>query len=92
MIRKALESDPENPAYIDSLGWFYFKKGKFREALNELIRAVSLLEDPVIYEHLGDVYFKINDLDNARFNWQKSLNLDPEQKGIKDKLNKATKK
>ncbi len=86
MIKKALEMDPNNGAYIDSLGWFYFRKGKFKEAINELEKATSLLEDPVIFDHLGDVYFKINDLEKAKLNWQNSLKLDAKQDKVKKKL------
>jgi len=86
MIRKALGLDPNNGAYIDSLGWLYFKKGKIKEAIPELEKAVGLLEDPVIYDHLGDAYFKIGDIQKAKENWQKSLKLDPDQETVKRKL------
>ena len=88
LIKKALELEPDNGAYIDSLGWVYFKKGKTKEALTELTRAGSLLDDPVIYDHLGDAYLKLNDPDNAILNWQKSLKLEPGQNSVKEKLEK----
>jgi len=86
LIKKALSFDPENGAYVDSLGWFYFKKGKFKEALSQLEKAASLLSDPVIYEHLGDVFMKLGNRDNARLNWEKSLKLDSTQEQVKEKL------
>ncbi len=88
MIKKALEFEPDNGAYVDSLGWLYFRKGKFREALKELERASLLLEDAVIYDHLGDAYFKLNNLEKAKINWQKSLELDPKQDKVKEKIEK----
>lgn len=88
LIRKALELDPNNGAYLDSLGWLYFKKGKPEQALEELVKASSKISDPVVFDHLGDVYLKINDIPRAKFNWEKSLQLDPEQKKIKEKLEK----
>jgi len=90
LIRKALSFDPENGAYIDSLGWFYFKKGKFKEALSHLEKATSFLSDPVIYEHLGDVFMKLGNRDSAKLNWEKSLKLDSTQEQVKEKLLKAT--
>jgi len=90
MIRKALAFEPQNSAYIDSLGWFYFKKGKFKEALRELEKAASLLSDPVIYDHLGDTYLKLGDRNNAKLNWEKSLKLDSTQDKLKSKLLKLT--
>lgn len=86
MIKKALELAPDNGAYVDSLGWLYFKKGKFKEALESLIRASMLLEDPVIYDHLADTYYKLNDIENAMANWQKSLKLGPNQDEVKAKI------
>lgn len=86
MIKKALKLEPDNGAYVDSLGWLYFKKGKFKEALKQLERAASLLEDPVIYNHLGDVYFKLGNTVSARKNWEKSLTLDSKQTNVTEKL------
>ena len=86
MIKKALTMQPDNGAYVDSLGWLYFKQGKLQEAIKELERAASLLEDPVIYDHLGDAYFKLGDTAQAKLNWQKSLQLDAKQEKIKEKL------
>lgn len=86
LIKKAIELAPDNGAYIDSLGWLYFKKGRVKDALKELERAKDLLSDPVIYDHLGDVYFKLNDVTNAKTSWQESLKLDPRQKAVEEKL------
>lgn len=90
LIRKALVFEPDNGAYIDSLGWFYFKRGDYQQALKQLIKASSLVEDPVIYDHLGDAYFKTKDIANARLNWEKSLNLDPGQEGVREKIKKIS--
>ncbi|MDI6605814.1 MAG: tetratricopeptide repeat protein, partial [Candidatus Omnitrophota bacterium] len=86
LIKKALSLQPDNGAYLDSLGWFYFKKGDYKAALNELTKASSLVEDPVIHDHIGDTYFKIKDIPNARLNWEKSLELDPAQDSVRKKI------
>jgi tetratricopeptide (TPR) repeat protein len=88
MIKKALEIEPNNGAYLDSLGWLYFKKGQTEEAIKELEKASALLKDPVIFDHLGDAYFKIGDIENAKNNWQESLSLEPAQDKVKEKLEK----
>ena len=49
LIRRALELDPGNGAYVDSLGWLYFKQGKFQEALTELLRAAELLPTQTLW-------------------------------------------
>ena len=90
MIKQALVFEPENGAYLDSLGWFYYKKGKFKEALSHLERAASFLSDPVIYEHLGDVFLKLGNLESAKLNWEKSLKLDSRSDKVKAKLLKVT--
>jgi len=86
MVKKARELDPDNGAYADSLGWFYFKKCKYRRALKELEHASRLLEDPLIRDHLGDAYFKLNDIEKARLNWQKSLDMEPAREETRAKL------
>ena len=62
-IRRALEMEPNNGAYIDSLGWLFFKQSKFEEALTELLRAAELLPepDPVVFEHIGDACDKLGE-------------------------------
>ena len=58
LIKKALELDPANGAYIDSLGWAYFKKGMLDEAQEELERAVEFVpDDATIRNHLAEVYY-----------------------------------
>lgn len=91
LIKKALKLQPDNGAYVDSLGWIYFKKGDIKLAVQTLARAVELLKDPVIYEHLGDACFKSGDNGNALVNWEKSLELDSDNTGIKNKIEKLEK-
>jgi len=91
LIKKALELDPDNGAYVDSLGWLYFKKGNTSEAQKMLRRAVELLKDPVIYDHLGDVYFKLGEIEKANASWEDSLKLDSQQPKVKDKIKNINK-
>jgi Tfp pilus assembly protein PilF len=90
MIRRALALDKGNGAYLDSLGWFYYKKGKFKEAQNYLEQAASVLSDPEIYNHLGDTFLKLGDLSNAKLNWEKSLKLNSQQDEVKTKILQLT--
>lgn len=74
MIRKAVQAEPERAAYLDSLGWVLFKRGKVLEAVEPLEKAVRLSEseagtDSTIYEHLGDVYFQLEDTTRAKASW-----------------------
>src|SRR5881397_1334705 len=93
MIERALEKEPNNASYLDSLGWVEFRKGKFDQALNNLLSAAKTADhdDPVIFEHIGDAYFKLNRLSEALESWQKALALDPKNKNLAEKV-EGTKK
>jgi tetratricopeptide (TPR) repeat protein len=93
MIRRALDSEPTNTSYLDSLGWVEFRKGQFDRALDNLLRAAKTAEreDPVVFEHIGDTYLKLNRTREALEAWQKALALDPKNKNLADKI-QTTKK
>ena len=86
LIKRALKIEPENGAYLDSLGWLYYKRGKIKEAQETLERAASFISDPVVFDHLGDVFLKLKDISNARINWQESLKLNPKQENVGKKI------
>ena len=74
MVQQALEQEPFNGAYLDSLGWIYYKQGKLSEAETMLRKAVEREgHDPTIHSHLGDVYAKQGRTDMAAAEWEKSL-------------------
>jgi Tfp pilus assembly protein PilF len=87
LVERAIKIDPQNAAYLDSLGWVFYKKGDFAAALRYLKEADSLMKDPVIAEHLGDVYFKMKNNSDAKKYWAQSLELLPNQKKVIEKLN-----
>ncbi len=86
LIQRAIKINPDNGAYLDSLGWIYYKKGLLQESLSELIRASQKLEDPIIYDHLGDVYYHLKKKDDALKYWDLSLKLLPDQERIIKKV------
>jgi tetratricopeptide (TPR) repeat protein len=91
MIRLALQADPNNGAYIDTLGWLEYRQGKFDQALVDLLRAAQKLtrDDPVVFEHIGDTFAKMNKMAQAVDAWQKALNLDPKNKSLSEKIDNA---
>jgi tetratricopeptide (TPR) repeat protein len=93
MIRRALQSEPNNASYLDSLGWVEFRKGQFDRGLDDLLRAAKTAEreDPVVFEHIGDTYLKLNRTREALEAWQKALSLDPKNKNLADKIQAAKK-
>jgi len=88
MVKKALKQDPTNGAYLDSLGWVYFKKNDYKNAEMYLKKAIGNTEDPLIYEHLGDVYIKLNKSKEAVKYYNKGLKLAPDSKSLKEKADK----
>jgi len=86
LIELALAADPKNGAYLDSLGWVYFKKGDYVKALEYLKQADEQIQDPTIHEHLGDVYFQLKDFSAAKKYWTLSLETLPGQAAVEQKL------
>ena len=75
MIKVALASEPDNVAYLDSMGWVLFKLGRFDEALKFLEKAAGSPGggDGTISEHLGDCYTKLNFSEKAQVAWKRAL-------------------
>jgi tetratricopeptide (TPR) repeat protein len=80
LIQKAVDMSPDNGAYLDSLGWVYFRQGKLTEAEGLLLRAVDLTgQDPTVHEHLGEVYYKLGKTKEAIAQWTASVKAYKEQ-------------
>ncbi len=79
LIERALKIEPKNGAYLDSMGWVLFKLNQPAEALDYVLKAVELIKKPeaILYDHLGDIYAALHQMDKAREAWQKSLALEP---------------
>ena len=91
MVGRALQFDPNNGAYLDTLGWVHYRKGKFEEALADLLRASENLAkpDPIVFEHIGDTYSKLNRLNQALDFWQKAMVISPDNKLLAEKIEKT---
>ena len=88
-ISKAVETEPHNGAFLDSLGWVYFKLNQLEPAETNLLLALKLNDgDPTIYEHLGDLYSKLKQYDRARTYYRRSVALaeKEEQEKVQKKL------
>ena len=73
-IRRAVALDPQNGAYLDSLGWAYYKMGNYDLAEENLRRASERIgNDPTIHDHLGELYMKTGRVKLAATNWERSL-------------------
>ena len=73
-IKRAVDLDPANGAYLDSLGWAYFRLGKFELAEDNLLKASQKIKtDPTVHDHLGDLYQKTGRLKLAATHWERAL-------------------
>jgi predicted Zn-dependent protease len=81
MLVRAVGKDPTNGAYVDSLGWVYFRLGKLDLAEKYLTDATQLMpRDATVHEHLGDVLAKRGAKDRALVSYRTALSLDPDEK------------
>lgn len=81
LVARALAIEPDNPYYIDSMGWVYFMSGRLEKAVVELERAVSLMpDDSTLRDHLGDAYRAQGQYGKALEQWLKALELEPGRK------------
>lgn len=74
MVKRALAVDANNYAFLDSLGWVYFKQNRLTDAREYLLKAVSIRpNDPTVLGHLGDVYQGLGQTSLALSTWEKAL-------------------
>jgi tetratricopeptide (TPR) repeat protein len=88
LISQAVKIQPNNPAFLDSFGWVYYRLGDFEAAVKYLSAAAELDSDPVIYDHFGDALQAAGKRDQAREWWQKALEQQPENQAIREKLSR----
>lgn len=87
MSRKALEADPANPSYLDTIGWIHYRLGNYTEAERYVKEAIGKGEvNAVVYEHLGDIYYRLNQKDLAIEQWNLALKLDAGNAALRDKI------
>jgi Flp pilus assembly protein TadD len=83
MLERAVKLRPRDGYIVDSLGWVYYRLGRYDEAVTQLERAVELRpQDPTINDHLGDAFWQVGRKHEARFQWHRALSLDPEEDQI----------
>ena len=93
LLHEAVDLDPYNGSYLDSLGWAYFKRGAYDRAKTYLLRAGEQLpRNSVIQDHVGDLLFATSDRAGAVAAWQRALDGDGrsiERSAIEQKIEKA---
>lgn len=95
MAQLAVQLDPKNSAYLDTIGWVYFKLGDYKNAESYVKEALSIRTQPgdgspaTLEEHLGDIYAKMGDTKKAVEYWEKALGHNPQSAELKEKIAKA---
>ncbi|MAN56534.1 MAG: tetratricopeptide repeat protein [Paracoccus sp. (in: a-proteobacteria)] len=85
MIQKAAELSPGDGYILDSLAWAYYRLGRYDEAVAPMEEAVgSMASDPLVNDHLGDIYWMVGRHREAEIQWQRALSLKPTETGDVD--------
>jgi tetratricopeptide (TPR) repeat protein len=90
LIRKALESSPDNPAFLDSLGWVRFRRGDPSGALPYMERAYRIFPDAEIASHWGEILWTSGKQAEARALWARSLARAPDSKPLRATIERLT--
>ena len=91
MSRKAVDQQPDNASYLDTIGWIYYRLGRYQEAETWTKKAISKGEvNAVVYEHLGDIYYRMNQKDLAIEHWNMALKLDEQNTQLRDKITRGS--
>lgn len=86
MSKKTIELDPENAAYLDTIGWIYYKMDDIENALRFIRKSVELENNnAVVLEHLGDVLISNNQIEEAVLFYQKALEIDKDNEILHQK-------
>lgn len=87
MSKASLSKDSTNTSYLDTFGWIYYKLGNYTEAERYVKMAIDAGEaSAVVYEHLGDIYSRLNQQEKAKEYWMKALERDAKNASLKEKL------
>lgn len=84
---KAIELDSENAAYLDTVGWVYFKLGDYDRARRFIKASIDTgSASAEVLEHLGDVYEKLGNIDEAKKWWKQALDKDTTRTHLQEKI------
>ncbi len=92
MVTKALDAEPENGAYLDTLGWAYYLKGNYKEALKTIEKALEVADvddKGIIYEHYGDVLMKLGKKSEAVDAYNNAIEYGENEEGLRSKIQNA---
>lgn len=96
MIKRAVELAPGDGYILDSLAWAYFRLGRYQDAVAPMEQSIATMaSDPLVNDHLGDIYWMVGRQREAQIQWRRALSLEPGESGevdvdrIRDKLDRG---
>jgi len=90
MSKKAIDAEPKNSSYLDTIGWIYFRLGDYKKAKKNIEEAVKIeSKNATLLDHLGDVHFKLGEKIKAVEFWKNAFELDSTKTSIKMKIEKG---
>ncbi|REL38799.1 tetratricopeptide repeat protein [Rhodohalobacter sp. SW132] len=90
LAEKAISYEPENAAYLDTVGWIYYKLGEYEQAKEYIRRSLETGDASAeVYEHMGDVYKALNENENAIKYWNKALDQDSDREYLNERIQSA---
>jgi tetratricopeptide (TPR) repeat protein len=91
MARRAVDAQPDNPSYLDTIGWIYFRLGKYEEAESYIKKAMERGEvSAIVHEHLGDIYSMTDKKALALEQWNIALKLDENNTALRQKIERGS--
>ncbi len=91
MAKKAVAGDPDNSSYLDTIGWVYFHLGEYKDAEKYILQSLEKGDaSAVVHEHLGDVYYMLQDKERAIEQWNISLKMDASNVELRSKIARGT--
>ncbi len=87
MVQMAIEAEPANGSYLDTIGWIYYKMGEYQKAYEYISKSIEVRATSAeVWEHLGDVCEKLGKAEKAREYWRKALELDEGRQYLEEKI------
>jgi tetratricopeptide (TPR) repeat protein len=87
MAQRAIQAEPNNGAFLDTIGWIHYQRQEYQKALEYILKSVAVRDTSAeVMEHLGDVYDKLGQPEQARQYWHKALDLDGSRETLLRKL------
>ncbi len=87
LAKRAISFEPENTSYLDTIGWIHYKLGNYTEAKSYIEKAVETGDASAeVYEHLGDIFWALDNSERAFYMWKKAVELDPDRSYLLERI------